>query len=207
MESRGIIEKILSHPLAYKFHSSMVDREKFAAIQKIRKDFGGLKVLDIGCGPGNNVRLFTGADYTGIDINEDYIARARKNQPSLRFLVGDAEEIEWERTFDVISFNSFFHHIDDRKALRILEKAKSSLKEEGLIIIQDALLPRKGEWYHRLMSKLDRGDYFRNLEQWKMLVKEAGFFLRQSDFYELKVFGIKGYHIILMALGKEALTN
>lgn len=182
----------------------MVDKDKIAAIRKIKDDFTGLKVLDIACGPGNNVHLFTGAEYTGIDINEKYITMAIKKYPHCCFIAEDAEKIMWEDFFDVILINSFFHHIDDAKVCRVMEKVAASLKDDGMVILQDALMPGKDEWYHRLLMKLDRGDYFRSLTHWKKLIERAGLVLKRSNFYELRVFGINGYHMILMTLIKAS---
>ncbi|MEA1926923.1 MAG: class I SAM-dependent methyltransferase, partial [Candidatus Auribacterota bacterium] len=106
-----LIESLLNNPLLYRLHASGVDRAKFAAIRKIRDDFNGLKVLDLGCGPGNTTDIFSGGDYTGVDINERYIKIAAARYPGYRFIAGDAGEVEWGRGFDIILINSFFHHI------------------------------------------------------------------------------------------------
>ena len=180
----------------------MVDKDKIAAIRKIKDDFTGLKVLDIACGPGNNVHLFTGAEYTGIDINEKYIAMAIKKYPHFRFIAEAAEKMICTDLFDVILINSFFHHIDDDRVCLIMEKVAALLKDDGLVILQDALMPERKEWYHRLMTKLDLGDYFRSLTHWKTIIDRTGLILKISNFYELRVFGINGYHMILMTLIK-----
>jgi SAM-dependent methyltransferase len=49
------------------------------------------RVLEIGCGVGSSRPLFAG-DYTGVDLNPDYIAKAQR-QLSGRFYVMDAAEL------------------------------------------------------------------------------------------------------------------
>jgi len=88
-------ESILAHPWFYRLVSSVVDRYKLRAIGLLRRDFSGLKVLNLGCGIGNAVCLFNVSDYTGIDINRRYIAIASRNYPGFNFIADDATRIKW----------------------------------------------------------------------------------------------------------------
>ena len=47
----------------------------------------------MGCGPGTNAHLFAGMDYTGIDINERYVAYAAERHPG-KFIAADATQFE-----------------------------------------------------------------------------------------------------------------
>ena len=198
-----IIEALLSNPLVYRLHAAGVDRPKLDAIRKFRSDYSGLKVLDLGCGPGNTAHIFFGSDYTGVDINEKYISVARRKHPGLNFTVGDVNRAEWGTGFDIILINSLLHHLDDNEASKILGKAVAALKETGKVIIQEPLVPGKDEWCYRLMMKLDRGNYFRSLTGWKSLLEQAGLFPDKISFYHLRVFGFKNYHMVSMLLEKS----
>ncbi len=200
MEVSKIIEVLLSNPLVYKLHASGVDRPKLAAIRKICSDYSGLKVLDLGCGPGNTAGIFAGADYTGIDINERYIAAARKSYPGWKFIAGDVNRIEWGRGFDIILINSLLHHLNDDEVSNIMLTAVAALKPKGRIIIQEPLIPGKDEWYYRLMMRLDRGNNFRSLPSWKEIVEKAGLLPEEILFYDLRVLGFKNYHMVSMLL-------
>jgi len=203
MSVAGIIERFLAHPLIYRLHSAGVDRAKQAALLKYRRDYSGLKVLDLGCGTGNNTRIFTGAEYTGVDINERYILLNRKKFPGCRFLSGDAVRLDWGKGYDVILINSFFHHLSDDQAEIIIGRAAGSLADSGVIIVQEPLLPDRDEWYHRLMMKLDRGACFRSFTHWKDLFSRAGFYADDLRFYSLRILGIRGYHMISMIFKKR----
>ena len=203
MKLQKIIEVLLRNPLIYRLHSAGVDEAKLSAIRNFRSDYSGQKVLDLGCGPGNMARLFSGADYTGVDINEKYIVAARKRYPQLNFIAGDGTRMEWKDGFDIILINSLLHHLDDNQVAEILLKSAAALTRTGKIIIQEPLIPGKKEWCHRLMMHLDRGNYFRSLADWKRLLAEAGLFPDGVFFYQLRVFGFKSYHMVSMYLDKR----
>lgn len=195
-------ELILAQPIFYRLVSSIVDRQKLKSIKRIRDDYSGLKILDLGCGIGNSVRLFRKSDYTGIDINRRYIKIATRRYPGLSFIAGDLNRVKWGGDFDIILINSLLHHLDDKQAMEILRKSVAALKSTGKVIIQEPLLPRRNEWCCRLMRRLDRGDYFRSLNGWKKLLKEAGLFTDDICFYPLRLFGFPGYMMVSISLDK-----
>ncbi|PKL59489.1 MAG: ubiquinone biosynthesis protein UbiE [Methanomicrobiales archaeon HGW-Methanomicrobiales-4] len=66
----------------------------------------GGELLDIGCGTGLFIRRFLkhGGNVTGIDISSGMIRRATPIFPTVRFVVGTAEELPFEEgSFDSIS--------------------------------------------------------------------------------------------------------
>ena len=73
---------ILSHPALYQAYQSAGGF--FGARIKAIADYltlrPGMRVIDIGCGPGHILQyLPEGIDYTGFDIDETYIAYARRS--------------------------------------------------------------------------------------------------------------------------------
>jgi len=198
-----LLERFLEIPLVYRLHSSMVDEAKQSAILAVHKDYTGLRVLDIGCGPGNNTGLFQGSLYTGIDINPRYIERASALHPNADFLAGDAVDLTLRGEFDVVLMNSLLHHLNDTGVKKVISAAVGVLASEGIIILQEPLIPAPGEGYHRFMMWLDRGDYFRSLEDWCALASVCGLKVVHRDFYSLRVFGIRGYHMVSLVLKAE----
>ncbi len=67
-------------------------------------DVNGCSVLDVGCGFGDFYGYLRErgiqTDYTGIDINADFIAIAREKYPEAQFEIADFEERGIGRTFD-----------------------------------------------------------------------------------------------------------
>lgn len=74
-------------------------------------------VLEIGCGSGELLNHIPVADRTGLDISSDQIDRARANHPDINFLIGDANDYPFERTFDTIILSDTINVVDDVQAL------------------------------------------------------------------------------------------
>ncbi len=125
-----------------------------------------------------------------------YIDMARKKYPLHQFIAGDAGEMDWDNGYDVILINSLLHHLPDDAVAKIAEKAVQALAKGGKVIIQEPLVPGEREWYHRLMMRLDRGNYFRSLSHWKNLFGEAGLAVERTELYNLRIIGIYGYHYL-----------
>ena len=62
----------------------------------------GLKVLEIGCGLGDQLAALKPRRGVGIDLSEAMVKEASKRHPELEFLVGDGEALALDETFDVI---------------------------------------------------------------------------------------------------------
>ena len=67
----------------------------------------GDKVIDIGCGPAQALRLLPNVTYLGIDTNAAYIAFARRTYGSKgTFVVGDTQSVRGDPRFkdaDIVS--------------------------------------------------------------------------------------------------------
>lgn len=127
------------------------------------------RVLDIGCGPGTNAPRFSGVDYTGLDINEGYIADARRRY-ARDFRVADVTRLVPGSVApaDVVLVNSLLHHLDDAGVSRTLSAAHDLLTPDGRIHVLDLVLPE--HWSPaRVLARLDRGQYARPLDAWSRL--------------------------------------
>lgn len=94
------------------------------------------RILDVGCGDGSLIGFLDDFNkhLTGIDSYEPCIQKAKSQFSSERcsFYCGDFLEYSFDCKFDAIIFVASIHHMDMTKAL---EKAKSLLNENGLILI------------------------------------------------------------------------
>jgi 2-polyprenyl-3-methyl-5-hydroxy-6-metoxy-1,4-benzoquinol methylase len=76
----------------------------------------GLKVLEIGCGLGDQLAALKPRRGVGIDLSEAMVEEASKRHPELEFLVGDGEALTVDETFDVILLVDVVGHVLDVEA-------------------------------------------------------------------------------------------
>ena len=125
------------------------------------------RILEIGCGVGSARPLFT-SDYTGIDINPDYIEKARRN-PNGRFYVMDAAQMPFEpNVFDDAISIATAHHLTDEQLSAMVSKAVSVA---FCVHIIDAILPiSPNSWFKSALFRMDRGRYIRTFDQLRGIV-------------------------------------
>jgi ubiquinone/menaquinone biosynthesis C-methylase UbiE len=90
------------------------------------------KILDVGCGTGNNTTLLyniTGAQVHGIDQSEGMIEKAKKKCEEIVYIMGNAVNLEeiGDEEYDVVFMTDVIHHIKDIETMfkniyRILRK-------------------------------------------------------------------------------------
>ena len=127
------------------------------------------RVIDVGCGPGTNVRHFTDVDYLGLDINAGYIEDARRRYRR-DFRVADVTRLEPGaiEPSDMILLNSLLHHLDDSEVHRTLAALRPLLVPGGAVHVLDLVLPDRPS-IPRLMARMDRGRYARSVAEWRAL--------------------------------------
>lgn len=130
------------------------------------------RVLDIGCGPGTNARVFAGRDYVGIDINPEYIRTASSRHPG-RWVVGDVtdETIFPDEQFDCVFANSLMHHLDDAAVRNLLGRMARLTAPGGKVHVLDLVRPAHAS-AGRVLARLDRGRFARPIEHWRTLFNE-----------------------------------
>lgn len=101
-------------------------------------DVNGKKILDLGCGYGENDRFYKekGADYVlGIDISEHMIEEANKLNKidGIDYKVMPMEEINSiNEKFDVVISSLAFHYVEDFDTL--IRNISNLLKKDGYLI-------------------------------------------------------------------------
>lgn len=161
---------VMEMPWVYAAWQYPFQNIKFAPILKHNDLRTVQRVLDVGCGPGTNVRFFDHADYVGLDINPAYIERARKKY-GRKFLEADVCTYTPppNEHYDFVLLNSLLHHIDDASSDRILHAVRDILEDGAHVHIIDLILPEQAG-LARYMTQNDRGDYPRPDSQWRELL-------------------------------------
>jgi 2-polyprenyl-3-methyl-5-hydroxy-6-metoxy-1,4-benzoquinol methylase len=108
-------------------------RINLTAIRKLLKgkNDGPVKILEIGCGDGNNLRQIRdwaakhqiNLVLTGVDINPECIqyAQANKDNFEINFICADYKEVQPAERPEVIFSSLFCHHFTDEEVIGILK--------------------------------------------------------------------------------------
>ena len=164
---------VLASASAYRVWQMPFAGQKFAPILR-HNDLGtARRVLDVGCGPGTNTGYFGTADYLGLDINESYVAYARRRYRR-RFLTADVCRYtgESDGRFDFILVNSFLHHVEDAAAVDILRRLAALLDPHGFVHILDLVLP-PDPGVARFLARNDRGAFPRATSRWQAMFEDV----------------------------------
>jgi SAM-dependent methyltransferase len=134
----------------------------------------GLRTLDIGCGPGELAQYIAPADFTGIDISEDYIRFARTHHGgSFHTLSADCVG-ELEGPFDLALMFGVFHHLSDVQVRATLAGLASVLHPAGKFVLLEAVWPsRRWDLPGYVLRRLDRGAHVRSRAAWCRLLGET----------------------------------
>lgn len=92
------------------------------------------KIIDIGCGPGRDAKVFSdyGFNVIGIDFSSKMIEAAKQNAPLASFYVMDIENLVFPAaSFDGAWANCALLHLSKRNIPSVLEKIHASLKPTG----------------------------------------------------------------------------
>jgi SAM-dependent methyltransferase len=164
---------IMRFTTAYRLWQAPFARAKLEPVLRHARWSSQSRILDVGCGPGTNSLVFQDCDYTGVDINADYIDYAKRRFYK-RFLVQDVScwDVPADERFDLVLMNSLLHHLDDASTTRLLQQVSTLLKPEGSVHVIDLVLPETPS-LARWFARNDRGDFPRKLERWRELFEAA----------------------------------
>ena len=170
------LRAILSIPLVYETFQRLVGspRVREALVDRYVGVRPGLRVLDIGCGPGVLVEYLPGVAYTGTDVSAPYIEAARRRYGDRgTFHVGRVEDLDPNElgTFDVVIAKSLLHHIDEDEALHLFEVASTVLAEDGRLVTLDAAYAPDMSRAARFVVSRDRGQSILTPEGYEALAR------------------------------------
>ena len=93
----------------------------------------GLRVLEVGCGPGDLLAALEPSEGLGVDISPGMVDLARRRHPALRFEVADAHSLAADGPFDVIVCHDLLGHLDD--VLVALQRLRDVASDETRMIV------------------------------------------------------------------------
>lgn len=186
-----ILYKALENPAIYDLTQKLlggdrVYRKLRDAIAERLKDISYNKVLDVGCGTGLFRDCFKG-NYTGIDVNGEYIKKAQKTKEGV-FIEGDATNLPFQDgSFDLIFTLGVLHHLNSEQCEKMLREMLRVCKTGGHILIMDGLVPsNRLNIAGYVLAKLDRGSYKLEMSAFKKMISSV--YYDADAFHSLTVF-------------------
>ncbi len=167
---------ILSFPSFYRLFQTLVGahRCRIECVERYIRPKASDRVLDCGCGPGILLEYLPAVDYVGIDIDEKYIAAARRrygDRATFRLGAVGVETIHEEDHYDLVLAWGLLHHLDDEQVSEFLRLACRCLKPTGRLVTMDGCYSDDQSRAARYVIDLDRGRHVRSFEAWLELVR------------------------------------
>ncbi|WP_420545160.1 class I SAM-dependent methyltransferase [Nitrosopumilus sp.] len=98
-------------------------------------------LLDLGCGQGRDSLFFSSIGYkvTSVDSSavgiKQLIQKAESQGLHIDGIVGDIQNLELQKKFDVVLFDMILHGFEEKIQLDMLEKYSSLLNNKGILCI------------------------------------------------------------------------
>ena len=166
--SKFQIRNILSFAWVYQLYQNLVgatNYDKLLASDYIKYK-PGQKILDIGCGSSDILKLFpVDVDYLGIDISPKYIEKAKKDFPKQNFICSDfcsdLNEVPNE-SFHLVMAIGVIHHLNDEQAAKLHDFAFRKLMPNGRLITLDGVYTKNQSKAELFFLRNDRGKFVRH---------------------------------------------
>ncbi len=171
------IRSVLTAPQAYQLWWNVVGGPGWAKtlVNEYIRPREGVRILEIGCGPGTIVRFLPKAEYLGFDLSSLYIEQARKRFPEARFVCERVSQFSLaERgTFDVVLALGVVHHLDDVEARQLFQIAFDALQPEGKLFTVDGVWADNQSATTRWLLARDRGEHIRNEREYLAIASQV----------------------------------
>jgi SAM-dependent methyltransferase len=93
----------------------------------------GESILEVGCGPGNDIAsLKINYAVIGSDNSDEFLKRCRQRHPDVEFLHIDATDLDIDRQFDCVYSNKVLHHFSLDELVLSFKRQSKVIREGGL---------------------------------------------------------------------------
>jgi SAM-dependent methyltransferase len=184
------VRSVLSNPAIYHFFGRIMGlQDKYRMyVEAFIKPFPGIKILDIGCGTATILKFLPiDIDYTGYDINSEYIKYAKKKYGHMaKFYNQRVNDMTFSNSdkFDVVMADGLMHHLDDVEAINLFQIGYQQLQNKGFMLTIDPAFIHGQKSIDRLITSMDRGQHVKYPEGYKNLA--------QSIFTKIEAHVVKG---------------
>lgn len=147
----------------------------------------GVRVLEIGCGPGTIVPYLSDAEYLGFDLSREYIELAKRRFPRAQFVCERVSQfsLQKEQSFDVVLALGIVHHLNDAEARQLFQIAYNALKPGGKLVTADGVWTDDQSAAARWLLARDRGEYIRREREYVSIASQVFEKIRPSVRHDL----------------------
>lgn len=137
----------------------------------------GMRIIDIGCGPGHIMRhLPDDVDYVGFDIDPSYIEYAnrefgKRGRFYCRFF--DESAAREFGPVDIVMMNGVLHHIPNAELADTLANVRAVLRSGGVLFTLDGCYREGQSGFRKWMLDNDRGEFVRDEPGYRGLLKQT----------------------------------
>ena len=150
------MHKFFENPLVFQWLRATTGDYFKPAVELLELQ-SGETLLDVCCGVGAAGKLVPpGIEYTGLDIDERYIARARSlnTKENVKFVSGDLKQVQG--TFDKALVACMLHHLSSEEIADLGERL-AQIVTGPLVVIEGDI--ENSTLIQRFFLHIDRGDY------------------------------------------------
>ena len=196
------IRSVLAIPIAYQLWWHVVGGVAQAKIlvNEYVQPSVGVRILEIGCGPGSIVHYLPPSEYLGFDLSPRYIEQAKRRFPKAHFVCERVSQFSLanEQSFDVVLALGIVHHLDDAEARQLFQIAYGALKPGGKLVTIDGVWADGQSPAARWLLAKDRGEYIRSEREYVGIASQVFSNIRPSVRHDL--LRIPYTHLILQCV-------
>lgn len=173
MERNIGIRRLLSIGLLFELFQAVIGGSKLKR-QFVQASVDGGVVLDVGCGTGVVATLLPGCRYTGIDLNPDYIRKAKhRGLPGADFILGDCVDVLSRLPalhYDHLIMIGVMHHLEPESCPGLLSQCARVLKAGGRLHGMEPAWANGLNRLERFVMRQDRGNNILAEDEWRRLL-------------------------------------
>jgi cyclopropane fatty-acyl-phospholipid synthase-like methyltransferase len=160
------LRRVLAIPAAYRLWWNVVGGPALAKvlINEYVRPKPGMRILEIGCGPGTIVSYLPPSDYLGFDLSPEYIELARRRFPKAQFVCERVSQFSLakEQSFDLVLALGIVHHLADAEARQLFQISYDALEPGGKLVTIDGVWSDGQSPVARWLLARDRGEHIRS---------------------------------------------
>jgi SAM-dependent methyltransferase len=198
------LRAVLNFSAAYNISQAFVGARRLRReiVDQYIRPWNHMKILDLGCGTGEILDYLPQVDYVGIDLSDQYIARAQQRYGHRgMFYAGRAERGNGlaKGQFDLVLLVGVLHHLSSLEAREMVVVAKSALKVAGRMVTVDPCFDSNQSFFARYLAAKDRGQNVRTEQGYRHLAQP--YFVVVKSFVRHDLLRIPYTHCILECNG------